>query len=68
MSLHKYMLDFSALATDERASLFERIDGVTYNGLALNPDTQTGTFLVDESFNVDSLKIPICCHLTRVHQ
>lgn len=68
MSLHKYNIDFSALTTDERAKLIDRIDSVSFNGLFWHSGFQCADFFVYENTNLALLKIPSICHLTRVYQ
>ncbi len=68
MSLHKYKADFSTLTPDKRIELLNRIGGMVFNSIDLNPVTQIGTFFIDESINPDSLQIPACCNLTRIYR
>ena len=68
MSLHKYRIDFSALTTDERSELIDRIEAMSFNGLFWHSGFQCADFFVDEAFNLDHLKIPDMCHPTRIYQ
>ena len=68
MSLHKYRIDFSALTTDEKPELIDRIESMSFNGLFWHSDFQSADFFVDESFNLDYLKIPNICHPIRIYQ
>jgi hypothetical protein len=66
--LHKYNIDFSALTTDERSELVDRIESMSFNGLFWYSGFQCADFFIDEDFDVNYLKIPDICHLTQVYQ
>ena len=68
MSLHKYKIDFSSLSTNEKTELMDQIDSISFNGLFWHANFQSADFFIDETFNLDSLKIPDQCHLSRIYQ
>lgn len=66
MPLHEYRIDFSSLSADERMSLISRLEKLTYNGVHWENDFQSCVFYVDEGYDIDNLKIPSACRLTRL--
>ena len=68
MSLHKYNIDFSALTIDERSKLIDRIESMSFNGLFWHSGFQSADFFVNETFNLDYLKIPDIFLLIHVYQ
>ena len=66
MSLHEYRVDLSSLSADERASLLSRLEELTYNGVHWNDSFQSCVFFIEDGDNIDNLKIPSACRLTRL--
>lgn len=66
MSLHQYHIDFSQLPLSEKEVLSERVDRVSFTGIQWEQGFQSGTFFIEENFDLGFLKIPDCCHLSRI--
>lgn len=64
--LHQYRIDFSQLSPDERQALINRIERFSFIGVQWEQGFQSGTFFIDENFDLGLLKIPDCCHLSRI--
>ena len=64
--LHQYHIDFSQLSPDEKAALSDRIDNISFTGIQWEQGFQSGTFFIEEYFVLGCLKIPDCCHLSRI--
>lgn len=66
MSLHQYEIDFSSLSLDEKTILIDRIENVSFNGLLWKQGFQSANFFVEDSFDISSLNVPVCCRLSRL--
>lgn len=66
MSLRQYEVDFSALSSDKRTALINRIEDFSFNGLQWNDNFQTATFLIEKTLDVNALNIPSVCRLKRL--
>lgn len=64
--LHQYRIDFSQLSPDERQALIDRIKRFSFIGVQWEQGFQSGTFFIEENFDLGLLKIPDCCHLSRI--
>lgn len=64
--LHQYHIDFSQLSPDEKAALSDRIDNISFTGIQWEQGFQSGAFFIEENFDLGFLKIPDCCHLSRI--
>lgn len=64
--LHQYHIDFSQLSPDEKAALSDRIDNISFTGIQWEQGFQSGTFFIEGNFDLGFLKIPDCCHLSRI--
>lgn len=64
--LHQYRIDFSQLSPDERQDLIDRIKRFSFISVQWEQGFQSGTFFIEENFDLGLLKIPDCCHLFRV--
>lgn len=66
MSLIKYHIEYSLLSADERSSLIEKIETVSYNGLAISPDFCSGEFFLESEDELRLIDFPDGCHLRRL--
>ena len=64
--LHQYHIDFSQLSPDEKAALSDRIDNISFTGIQCEQVYQSCTIFKEEKIEIGFLKIPDCCHLSRI--
>lgn len=64
--LHQYHIDFSQLSPDERQALIDRIKRFSFIGVQWEQGFQSGTFFIEENFDLSYLNIPECCYLRRI--
>lgn len=66
MYLHQYEINLSTLSEDEKDSLMLKIEHWAFTYPRWNPYSQTVTFYLEESIDINSLNVPATCQLTKL--
>lgn len=66
MTLVRYHIEYSSLSNDEKQSLIEKLESISYTGFSVCQDFCSGEFYLTSEEELKSIDFPEGCHLKRI--